>query len=855
MWTGVGTDPSRGFASPRVSPILPSFSKQSRFRAFPTRKSGNSAFLVIVISLTLALTALAQDNNAKPSSNTAKGPGSNIALGRPYRYSSSPRYKHSNDSGDKVQLTDGIYSEGTLWMQKSALGWQNEAYITVTIDLGEDKPIRGVSFNTAAGASAVTWPTALYVLVAGVDKVFYEAGNLVELSSEKGQPKPEGYAAHRYWTDRLKTHGRYVMFVFDALPFRFSDEVEVYAGEPEWVNLPLTGRTLDEVKELMKARAVQHAVKRRIMLDLKSVQEKAAAATVPPAVRKQVLGDLAAVAKDMDQFPKTVAPGFRAILPVHPLHARVLAARAALWRVDAPAPVFVWQSDLWECGDYRAMPVLEGEPAVAVHTMQGEYRAASLNITNTTDQAETARVQVRGLPGGLNPRYVTVHEVPWTDTKSMHPVLAALPVLKAEGEAYALTVVPGLTGQVWFTFHPTDVQPGTYTGEVVLTSASLQAAVPVTLRVYPFRFPEEPTLHFGGWDYTNGAGHRGVTPNNMGPLLDHLREHFVDSPWATRDVIPKGIHRDDGSMATPPDTAPFDEWVDRWQDARRYQIFAAVGDTFDRWNRGTPEFHTAVKAWAAFWGAHARKRGIDRSRMAWLLVDEPHGGEADERIVSWARAIREANAGIRIWEDPCHLNMAEANQEMIGLSDVLCANRPRFLQQGPTYWDYFEEQRTKGKTLELYSCAGPVRVLDPYRYYRLQAWDCWKFKATASYFWAFGASGEGSSWNEYAVGGRDFCPHFLDTNSVTPGKHMEAAREGIEDYEYLVMLRNAVARAEQRGKEGDALNKARSLLNGAVTRVCPDDVPAAFPWSRELDRSTADAVRIEILEALLALRN
>jgi hypothetical protein len=226
----------------------------------------------------------------------------------------------------------------------------------------------------------------------------------------------------------------------------------------------------------------------------------------------------------------------------------------------------------------------------------------------------------------------------------------------------------------------------------------------------------------------------------------------------------------------------------------------------------------------------------------------------DGRIVPWAKAIHEADTGIRIWEDPVHLNMAEANPEAIELSDVLCPNRPRFLQQGPAYWAYFEEQRARGKTLELYSCAGPARTLDPYRYYRLQAWDCWKYKATASYFWAFGDTGNGNSWNEYAASGRDFCPHFLDATSVTTGKHMEAAREGIEDYEYLVMLRDAIAAAEQRGEEDDALTRARTLLEEAVERVCPDGVPAAFAWSKELDRTTADAVRIEILETLIALR-
>jgi hypothetical protein len=73
-------------------------------------------------------------------------------------------------------------------------------------------------------------------------------------------------------------------------------------------------------------------------------------------------------------------------------------------------------------------------------------------------------------------------------------------------------------------------------------------------------------------------------------------------------------------------------------------------------------------------------------------------------------------------------------------------------------------------------------------------------------------------------------PFFLDATSVTPGKHMEAIREGIQDYEYLVMLRDRLAAAEKQGRGGALLEKARPLLNQAAARVCstPDVNPTAL---------------------------
>jgi hypothetical protein len=147
-----------------------------------------------------------------------------------------------------------------------------------------------------------------------------------------------------------------------------------------------------------------------------------------------------------------------------------------------------------------------------------------------------------------------------------------------------------------------------------------------------------------------------------------------------------------------------------------------------------------------------------------------------------------------------------------------------------------------------------VRSLDPYAYHRLQAWSCWQYGASASYFWAFGDSGGGSSWNEYAARGAAFVPFFLDATSVTPGKHMEALREGVEDFEYLVMLRNRIAEGERTGARHQALERARKLLAEAPQRVGHAPGANGFMWAEEKDRTLADKIRIEILEALNALR-
>ncbi len=89
----------------------------------------------------------------------------NIALHRPYTLSPAPNYRHCTDPDDRIQLTDGRYTQGYFWTQRSTVGWQNVSPVFIVVDLGRIAPIAGASFNTAAGVAGVQFPTAIWVLV------------------------------------------------------------------------------------------------------------------------------------------------------------------------------------------------------------------------------------------------------------------------------------------------------------------------------------------------------------------------------------------------------------------------------------------------------------------------------------------------------------------------------------------------------------------------------------------------------------------------------------------------------------------------------------------------------------------
>ena len=772
----------------------------------------------------------------------------NLALGQKYALEPAPNYQHCTDAADKIQLTDGVYTEGYFWTQKTTVGWRNAHPVTITIDLGTDQPIEGVSFSTAAGVAGVQWPRSILMLVGTDGETYYLAGDLVELSAvERGEPDAQGYGQHRFVTDRLRTHGRYVkLLIFGSGPYVFVDEIEVHKGPEEFLISAVPGERIDDVDAFNRKMAVLRGVRRRLRLDLADVRKLAADC-----------GRASTWAKEFRRIENQIAsfdfdPGsdFRTVLPLNTLHRRIFAIQADLWRAQEMSGHVVWQKNRWAPLSPTESPE-PGEVEIDVEMMLNEFRGAAFNLSNAAKETARLELAIEGLPGGSNPDYITVHEVPFTDTASGVPIAAAMPQAAQDGDRYFVTVESGMTKQVWLSFYSENVPTGEHRGRLVIEPGGRE--VPVRFKVYPFRFPDRPTLHLGGWDYTDVESRYEVTPKNRAAFIEHLVAHFVDTPWATSRVLDRGQYDAEGNLIEEPDSQHFKTWIDRWPNARNYYVFASVGNRFAGFETGTPQFRNAVGDWIAWWSNRLQKWNIQPSRLGILLVDEPHTHEQDDTIIAYAEVIQKAAPEVVVWEDPTWTEPWQARPRLFELSDVLCPNLPMLIARGRKFADFYVQQRQAGRTLWFYSCSGPGKLLDPYSYHRLPHWFCWKYQAEGSGFWAFGDSNGASSWNEYLTLRGAYTPLFLDEDTVTAGKHMEAIREGIEDYEYLVMLRERVSELEAGGKASALLDKARDLQARAADCVIEGQTPQSLYWSRDKDRSIADRVRVEILEMMAEL--
>ncbi|MBI3927718.1 MAG: hypothetical protein HY319_19415 [Armatimonadetes bacterium] len=803
------------------------------------------------MGLALLLTGLAFCHAQTPAEFTPPGP--NVALHKPYTLEPTPNYVDCTDDPIRTVLTDGEYTKGYFWVQKSTVGWVNTRPVAISIDLGKVEPIAGLTFSTAAGVAGVVWPGSLWIMVSDDGKQWTVAGNLLALSDKRGAPAPTPYSLHRYVTGDLQTRGRYVALVVDQVPYTVVDEVEVYRGQPAWLSVAPKGRqTAESPLEYWRGRQVIELIQGRMRTDLDEIAggietaklneaEKATLRTRAEALR----GEIEALEDVPENFSTTV-------LPLTDLHARVYALQAPLLRARGLKGLTVWETyryDMLQPLQAPASPLAKKPSGLSVRMMRNERRAEVLNLTNATEAPMAVTLKATG--AGRSAAYLSLRAVIYTDTRQRTPVAAALAAPEPAERGLRAMIPAGTTRQVWLDFSSQKLTAGGYRAALRISAAGCEAVtVPISLHVASPTMPAEFSIAIGGWDETNNKGSYDVTSENMMPLIRNLRAHGVNMPWSNPQVMPTpGNYDAEGNMTVPPDFTAWDEWVARWQGAQYWGLFPNVKSAFANEPMGTPRFNKMVGAWVTAWAQHAQAQGIKPRQIMILLVDEPSRDEQDQIIIAWAKAIHAAQPEMVIWNDPVHPEPEKALPEFYTTSDVLSPNTSRFLSGGQPYQDFLVAQQQAGRELWFYSCSGPAKLLDPASYWRGQFWLNLKYGGKGSCYWAFGDEA-GNSWNAYVQPRASYSPLFLSKTTVTDAKQMEAIREGAEDYETFVMLRARVAELEQKGVHSPLVTEARTLLTTGPAQAVAIMGADKQQWTVPKDRQVMDRVRLQALDLL-----
>ncbi|MBN8217240.1 MAG: carbohydrate binding domain-containing protein [Spirochaetes bacterium] len=758
-------------------------------------------------------------------------PGVNLAKGKKYTMSRAPNYKLCTDPDDDKQLTDGLFTEGYYWTQKSTVGWVNAGRVEIIIDLGAVEPIRELAIGIAGGAkgAGVNFPDAIF-FVSEDGKSFYHAGRrMAALLPDRG----EWYATRHHLND-LRLKGRYVAVSLVANgSFMFTDEIEVIKGDFDAAAVKLAGATFD-VKDLsasiFQARKAGRdiAALRRELATLGTILEQKA-----PALK----ADLAAIGKELEQ--PEIEPALLAALRQR---AGGLNAKAAA-AVHSGKKVILHGGWGWkDFGVFDIPPAAAPAPDLALVMGRGEWESASFALFNADTSECKVTVAVSDLVGKGAPiprKNISLRYGEWVEANDMLFRPDALPL--AEG---AVPMIPGTSRSFWVTVKSEDGHSGAYTGTITVAAGKETFKVPITVTILPVSLPRPVPVATYNWAYLVFA------PMKADPkaALADLAAHHIDTAVLHPSQMPEMKFDESGKLLSAVYTN-IDEAIRLHREAgiRKFWFFSSFGDIgsgirspLGNFNKspvkfvlGSPEWKVAMRAAVADWVAHCKSLGLGYEDFAFYPIDEPD----DKLIHNGGKQVwdmfKEADPKARIFVDPTHATSVEAMEKIAPSVDIWCPHLDGTLDEKRLA--FFAAEKKAGKSFYTYNCKGPDKTFPPLGHYRRLLWQAWQYGMTGAGHWDYAdtgwTKGENSAWTDFDGGRTDFSviydrdsapAHVTRTEAQIPSRRWEAWRDGVEDYSWAWLLRETAGKS----KAKDAAAKAQKILDDAAKAILanPDDL-------------------------------
>ena len=518
------------------------------------------------------------------------------------------------------------------------------------------------------------------------------------------------------------------------------------------------------------------------------------------------------------------------------------------WQLAGSGETEIWWCDATrKVPRHRAVPEAVGD-AVQIAAARRDYEAAQVIVRPGGELRNlTATASALTGPGGaviatdsisiLRVYYHFVHHA--TDAIGVRDWWPdALPPLDEP-----IDVAAGQNQPLWILVHvPPDAQPGDYRGAVTLTADGFTARVPIELHVWDFRLPKRNHLETGfGLSIHNIFRYHGVkTDADKRKVLDLYFRSFAAHRISPYDPTPLDpIRVKFLPQADPPraelDFSRFDaamsDAIDRYDfTGFRLPVQGMGGGTFHAryppkigdFGEDTAQYKAMFSSYVGQLEAHLRERGwLDMAYVYWF--DEP--APRDFEFVAQGMQRLKANApGLRrmLTEEP-------GDNALTGLIDIWC----------PVSFHYdhgeAEKRRAHFERFWWYVCTGPkapyctLFIDHPATELRIWHWQTWQREIVGtlvwqSNYWTSSAAFPDQPQNPYLdpmgyVSGYS-TPRGVKRNwgngdgrfiypplaAAVPGKsgaepviappvssiRWEMLREGVEDYEYLYMLRELI---------------------------------------------------------------
>lgn len=414
-----------------------------------------------------------------------------------------------------------------------------------------------------------------------------------------------------------------------------------------------------------------------------------------------------------------------------------------------------WASSGWRVARRIPVPEAQGE-AIRMALARNETEAAQLVVRpeNGLTGFIAKASDLEGPDGGVIPadrvevlrvRYVPV-EVASDRFGAVAPWPEALPPFRGP-----IDLQPGENQPVWVRVHADAGLPaGIYHGEITLTADGYEAAVPLDVEVYDFDLPHASTIEtaFGGWRADIGTYHRAKTEDEQRQVWEMYLQAMSDyrlSPYrpAQFDRIEVEWPEPGEPLEAKLDWTAFEREMERIFEQYRFNtvrvpiegLFGAKYPDHRREIAGypadTPEFEALFNSYASQVEAFLREKGwLDKAYVYWM--DEPRDADIPFTQSGFA-LLKNAAPGLRRM---IAINKDHQLPKLVSYVNLWCP------QIDKTSREFIQERRDAGERAWWYVCTIPkgpnpgLFIDHPAVNMRVWSWMAWDYDVEGLLIWA-----------------------------------------------------------------------------------------------------------------------
>lgn len=699
---------------------------------------------------------------------------SNIALGKSYSISERLNYPHTALSNDVTVLTDGIYSTGMFWLQKSTAGWQGKKTVEILIDLEKNSLIDNITFNTARNLKDVFFPAHVYAF-SGPDKErLVYIGDIVNNSDNI----PGEYKVKRFSLNNIGVKGRYVLLVVEVKGFYlFCDEIEVFEGNKEKIK---TGNlTLDAARkyaEQIKKLDIDKELLNGLTAAMHSEVDSRADSVISLAKINQKISNLM-----FDDKTESI-------------EAEIFSLRGVVLRENYPGKqLLVKNIDPWKSIPRIFSPVSGQISSMSLVMPKNGHDFAAIVITNTSTDSRQITVSFEK-NSSISPE-VSLFSLPFIKSASLEYIADPLVPL-----ADKLTFLPGESKIIYLMAH--GVTPGTWQKHLKISNAQATISIPVKIHILKLALTEPFAVNSVNWGYLDSNPIINRKNNAAHDLLIHHTNVVV--------VPPKYIPF--ANLINPTDFKQLESYLSLHHGANKVIFYMAYNSS----NRLTfagkfqfmdAEWKGAFRQWYSGILSAAAKAGFKEDQLYLYPFDEMSTKDVN-MFIPFASWVKKDFPGIKLYAT---INIKESLNAVPYLDVAQIHNTDELLNS-------IKSTKTE---LWLYDTRKPAKSLSPYSYYRLLAWKAFYRNFKGIGFWAY-ADASGSVWDDFDGQYPDYAVIYDgEGDTIVSSRRWEAWRMGLEDYELLTMY------ARKRGESA-----AKALAKGVLDK--PDDTTRADLVRRQI---------------------